>query len=199
MSEHRTVQANGTGHIRVLEGLDGAGHVSQRQLAEEVGLALSRVNRIIRSLVTDGYLRVHDQRVRPFAYALTDAGRDHLRRLSHARYDAIITDFLHVRRRIVDRMGSLRRDGVRRVALCGAGDILEVTRPLARAKGLEVVAVVDDDPRQQGTRRGRLTVGAPESLVAVAPEAVVITSFRHADRIRERLENGLAGARVVEL
>jgi hypothetical protein len=35
------------GHLKVLETLDSAGHVSQRAVGETVGMAASRVNRII--------------------------------------------------------------------------------------------------------------------------------------------------------
>jgi hypothetical protein len=70
---------------------------------------------------------------------------------------------------------------------------------VARAEGLDVVAVVDDDPRRQGTRRGGFKVLSPETLQAAAPEAVVITSFRHADIIRQRLESAPPGAQVVDL
>jgi DNA-binding MarR family transcriptional regulator len=197
MSEHNLPRANGHAQLRVLEALDGAGNVSQRELADEARVAASQVNRIIRGLVEAGRLRVVDDRVRPYAYVLTEEGREHFRRLSQARYAAVVTDFLQVQRRIEGRLTALRRDGVRRVALYGAGEILDVARPLIRRAGLEVVAVVDDDPRRQGTRRGRLTVVGPEDLADVAPDAVVITSFRHVDGIRRRLK--AAVAQVVEL
>jgi DNA-binding MarR family transcriptional regulator len=199
MTEHPFARANGHGELRVLEALDGAGHVSQRELGEGLGLAASQVNRIIRFLVAEGHLEVADDRVRPYAYMLTESGREHLRRLSHARCATVIRDFRRVQRRIRQRLVALRREGVRRVALYGAGDILGVAQPLARSAGLEVVAVVDNDPRRQGTRRGRLTVVAPEALATAAAEAVVITSFRHADRIRGRLEESSSGWRVVDL
>jgi DNA-binding MarR family transcriptional regulator len=197
MSEHHLARANGHAQLRILEALDGAGNVSQRELADEARVAASQVNRIIRGLVEAGRLRVVDNRVRPYAYTLTEEGREHFRRLSRARYDAVVTDFLRVQRRIADRLTALRREGVRRVALYGAGDILDVARPLIRSAGLEVVAVVDDDPRLHGTHRGRLTVTAPECLADAWPEAVVITSFQHVEGIRGRLQS--AAVKVVEL
>jgi DNA-binding MarR family transcriptional regulator len=198
MSEHRTARADRHGQLRVLEALDGAGNVSQRELAEEVGLAPSQVNRIIRSLVTQGHLRVTDDRVRPFAYALT-GGRTHLRRLSHARYDAVVKDFLRVRRRIAERLALLRRDGVPRVALYGAGEILALARPLVRAEGVGGGGRGGRRSAAPGQASGPPHGGSPDAISAAAPDAVVITSFRHADRIRQRLESTSAGARVVEL
>jgi DNA-binding MarR family transcriptional regulator len=199
MSEHLTARANGDQYLRVLEALDGVGHVSQRDLGDEVGLAASQVNRIIRSLVADGHLRVTEDQVRPYAYALTDRGREHLRRLAHVRYAAVVKEFLRVQARIRARLAALRTTGVSRVALYGAGEILDVARPLARAAGLEVVAVPDDDPSRQGTRSAGMTVRPPDAITDAGLEAVVITSFRHAGRIRERLEASSFAGQVVEL
>jgi hypothetical protein len=77
---------------------------------------------------------------------------------------------------------------------------MDVAFPLARAAGLELVGVVDDDPVKQGTRRGELTIAEPASLDNVAPDALVITTFRYADRIRQRLASGVtASLPVIEL
>jgi DNA-binding MarR family transcriptional regulator len=193
-------RVNGDGRLRVLQALDGAGHVSQRQLADDVGLAASQVNRVIRGLVADGHLRVADDSVRPYAYRLTPTGEDHLRTLSYERYTTAMDHVRRVQDRIRRRLARLREQGAQRVAFYGAGGLVDVAFPLAQAAGLELVGVVDDDPVKHGTRRGELTIAEPASLGRVAPDALVITSIRHADRIRGRIASFLpAGIQVVEL
>jgi DNA-binding MarR family transcriptional regulator len=188
----RLTRVNGDGRLRVLQALDGAGHVSQRQLAGDVGLAASQVNRVIRGLVADGHLRVADDSVRPYAYRLTPTGEKHLRTLSYERYATAMDHVRRVQDRIRRRLSRVRDQGVRRVAFYGAGQLMDVAFPLARAAGLELVCVVDDDPVKQGTRTGELTIAEPTILGRVAVDALVITSIRHADGIRQRLASGIA-------
>jgi DNA-binding MarR family transcriptional regulator len=184
-------------HLRVLRVLDGAGHVSQRRVAETVGVATSRVNRIIHSLVSTGYVKVADEAVRPFAYRLTPAGREYLQELSFDHYASVVGRYREVQARIRERLRDLRARGVRRVVFYGAGEVMEVAYPLASEAGIEVVGVVDDDPDKQGNRNG-IEVESPMRLNEAAPDAVVITTLRHREQIRGRLSATLA-VRVVEL
>jgi DNA-binding MarR family transcriptional regulator len=188
-----------TGHLAVLEALDGAGHISQRRLAETVGMATSRVNRIIRSLQDGGLVRVVDEMVRPYAYRVTAEGRAYLQELSYEHYAAVVGRFRQVERRIGRRLAELRDEGLERVVCYGAGEVMELVRPLAESHGLRVVGVVDDDPEKQG-RWGAVDVASPDSIGATDADAVVITTFRRAGEIRARLAVGATSAlRVVDL
>jgi DNA-binding MarR family transcriptional regulator len=191
---------DGNGHRLVLQALEGAGNVSQRSLADAVGLAASQVNRIIRALVAQGRLQVANDSVRPYAYRVTPDGLRYLRALTYERYEMAVDDFRRVQESIRRCFAKLRSEGVRRVVFYGAGDIMDVALPLAQDVGLRVEGVIDDDPCKHGGMRGVLTVWSPEKLTEVAPDAVVITSFRHADRIRQRLDGGAStGFRVAQL
>jgi DNA-binding Lrp family transcriptional regulator len=199
LKHSRTGRPDPAGHRAVLEALDGAGHVPQRRVAEAVGMATSRVNRIIRELLDAGRVRVVDDAVRPFAYTLTADGRAYLQELSYDHYATVVGRFRQVQRRIDRRLAELRDQGLERVVCYGAGEVMEVVRPLAESNGLRVVGVVDDDPAKQG-RWGAVDVAAPESIGAADADAVVITTFRHAGEIRARLGEAVpAGVKVVEL
>jgi DNA-binding transcriptional regulator LsrR (DeoR family) len=174
------------GHLQVLEALDGAGHVSQRAVAETVGMAASRVNRIINALVELGHVAVSNTMVRPYSYLLTSTGRTYHQELSYDHYASVVGRFRQVEARIRTRLAELRDAGVVTVVFYGAGDVMEVAYPLAQQLGLTVVGVVDDDPSKHSNQR-RISVGPPASIGDLAPDAVVITTFRHADEIRNRV------------
>jgi DNA-binding MarR family transcriptional regulator len=188
-----------SGHLQVLEALDGAGHVSQRALAASVGIAASRVNRIINALVECGNVAVSDTTVRPYAYRLTQRGRAYLQELSYDHYASVVGRFREVEARIQARLAELRSDGAETVVFYGAGEVMEVAYMLAQRLGLSVVGVVDDDPAKHSTER-RITIGPPASIRDLAPDAVAITTFRHADEIRTRVQPYAPSTlRVVEL
>lgn len=182
-----------------MEALDGAGHVSQRAIAESVGMAASRVNRIINALVECGKVAVADATVRPYAYRLTPGGRMYLQELSYDHYASVVGRFRQVEARIRLRLAGLRESGAERVMFYGAGEVMEVAYPLAQRIGLRVVGVVDDDTSKHSTQRP-IAIGPPASIANLAPDAVVITTFRHADEIRNRIRPFAPSAmRVLEL
>ena len=187
MKQTPRTPADTFGHLLVLEAIDGAGHVSQRTLAANVGIAASRVNRIINVLVECGNVAISDESVRPFAYRLTERGRAYLHELSYDHYESVVGRFREVEARIQARLADLMRDGALKVVFYGAGEVMEVAYLLAQRLGLCVVGVVDDDPSRHCTER-RINVGPPASITDLAPDAVVITTFRHAEEIRRRIK-----------
>jgi len=191
---------DGAHHLSVLEVLDGTGNISQRSMADRLGVAASLVNRVIHELMEGGHLEIVDAGVRPFAYKLTDAGRNHLRRLIHQRFRTVLEELRVMQSRISRRLQEVRAKGVGRLLFYGAGEVLDATIPLAEELGFEVVGVVDDDPEKQGTSRGGHLVSSPNCIGTRRPDAVLITTYRHAEQIRNRLEGRLPpGIRVLEL
>ncbi len=184
--------------LPLIELLDRNGNVSQRWIAERMGIALTRVNRLIRDLVREGMLKVEDEDARPFAYRLTPSGRTYRRQLKHTHDHSVVGSFRQVQRRIHRSLADVAGEGVRRVAFYGAGEIMEVAYPLATEVGLHVVTVVDDDPARHGRRTDGVLVEAPVHLRSQVPDAIVITSFRHAEEILRRIEAD-GEARIVEL
>jgi DNA-binding MarR family transcriptional regulator len=190
----------GPDNLQVLEALNGTGHVSQRRLGEILGMPASRVNRIIRLLVGLGHVEVVDGSVRPFAYRLTVPGKLYLQELNYDNYAAVVGRFRQVQERIRARLVEVRRTGAQRVVFYGAGDVMEVAYPLAQEIGLHVVGIVDDDPKKWSRGGGEASVRRPSSIQHFIPDAVVITTLRHADEIRLRIEPAVpVGVNIVEL
>lgn len=187
-------------HLPVLRALDGSGNISQRTIAEKIGMAASGVNRLIRELLESGHLEVVDESVRPFAYRLTGDGEGYLLRLIHEHYQTVVEDFRRMQGRISRRLREIQGAGVRSLIFYGAGDVMEVSVPLAEELGLEVVGAVDDDPAKIGTRWAGVQVRSPDCLREMDSDAVVIASYRHSGEIEDRLDGGLpSGARVLQL
>ena len=185
--------------LSVLEALDGTGPISQRQVGLEVGIPLSRVNRLIRELVDDGQVEVDDT-VRPFAYRLTPTGRDYHRRLAYRQDRSVVQRFRAMQARIGRRLQDLRDQGADRLVFYGAGRVMEVALPLARGLGIEVVGIVDDDPDKQGMMRGGLRVRPLSEIEELLPATVLITTYRHAEEIRAGLADNVNDeVEVVEL
>lgn len=187
-------------HLLILDELGRSTNLSQRSLAKRLGIAASLVNRTIRELLDGGYLTVVSRDVMPFAYRLTAAGKDYHSELSHYHYSSVVGSFRNLQERIRRTLREIEAKNMGRVVFYGAGEIMEVTFPLASALSLEVVGVVDDDPAKQGSRKGQLVVRPSASINELEPDVVLISTFRHARKIRSKLNPELrSSVRVLEL
>ena len=174
-------------HLAILEELERQENVPQRRIAENLGIATGLANRRIRELIEGGHIRVRDRNVRPYAYDLTAEGRGYLRRLSYEHHRDVLGNFRMMQEKIRKRLRQIQALGVRRLALYGAGDVMEVCCPIAQVMGFDVVGVVDDDPAQQGTEKLGMVVQPPSHITKLQPDVILITTFRHTAEIQERI------------
>ena len=184
----------------LLKVLAEGGHVSQRSLAQRLGMGLGVVNRRIRAMLDAGFIRIADPSVRPFAYQITARGEGYRTRLRHRRYEGVVGELQELQRHIEERLATLKEMGTLRLVFYGSGEVMELTLPLAEAQGLEVVGLVDDDPAKHGISRRGLEVRPPDAIPSLEPDAVLITTFRHADEIKEKMDPAVRSVMsVVEL
>ena len=176
---------------RLIVELQGGLNVSQRALAHRLGVAVGTVNRLLGEMVEAGYVEVFNRDVRPFAYKVTDNGRRYERRLGLEQYSWALSSLRRLEQRIRAALSELQRQGVKRVVFYGAGDVMEATYRVASEVGLEVVGVVDDDTTKQGLRKGELTVRPPSGINELEPDAVLITTLRHAEEIEVKIDASL--------
>ena len=186
--------------LPVLERLKEGRNVSQRSLARSLDMAASQVNRRIRELLDQDMIRVVDDSVRPYAYVLTPRGKGYRRRLLHHRFHAVVDGYQELRDHIRGRLQELTGKGMTRLVFYGAGDVLEAVLPVAEAENVEVVALVDDDPDKQGSRKGDFAIQEPDAIRDLGADAILITTFRHSEAIRARMgQDHTATLPVLEL
>ena len=168
-----------------------AANISQRALARRLGVALGTVNRLLNDMVEAGYIQVSNRDVRPFAYSVTMDGHRYQRRLGLEHYSSVLHSFRKLQQRFRAKLRELKNRGVERVVLYGAGDIMAATSRIAKAVGLEVVGLVDDDLTKQGARNAGRVVEPPSVINELEPDAILITTLRQAEEIQRSLDASL--------
>jgi DNA-binding MarR family transcriptional regulator len=180
--------------------LQSSSNISQRALARRLGLAVGTVNRFLTDMIEAGYVRVFNRTVRPYAYKVTDDGERYQRRLNVEHYSWVLNSLRRLERRIRSTLDDLRSRGVKRVVFYGAGELMEATHRVACEVGLRVVGVVDDDASKHGSHRAGLLVQPPSAINTLEPDAVVVTTVRHAGEIQLNMDPSLrASVEVWEL
>ncbi len=147
---------------RLIVELQGGLNVSQRALAHRLGVAVGTVNRLLGEMVEAGYVEVFNRDVRPFAYKVTDNGRRYERRLGLEQYSWALSSLRRLEQRIRAALSELQRQGVKRVVFYGAGDVMEATYRVA-----------------------------PSGINELEPDAVLITTLRHAEEIEVKIDASL--------
>jgi DNA-binding MarR family transcriptional regulator len=146
---HRHVADSRTLHEQaILAQLESKGHVTQRALSSELGIALGLTNLVIRRLVIKGWVRIKRVSGRRLLYLITPAGVAAKADLTRRCFLDSLTSYRETRERMLERMavvsGQLPASGApHRVAFYGAGDAAEVAYLCLRDVGLELSGIVD--------------------------------------------------------
>jgi DNA-binding MarR family transcriptional regulator len=142
--------------LSVLTSIERDSSITQRKLANELGIALGLANAYLRRCVRKGLIKMSQVPLNRYAYYLTPQGFAEKSRLT-AEYLTVSLDFF--RRSRSDCVALFRQCealGWRKVALYGAGDLAEIAILSASETAIEVICVIDS--RLAGRRSGGLPV-----------------------------------------
>jgi DNA-binding MarR family transcriptional regulator len=180
---------------RALEILTAIGEgrpLSQRALAERLGIALGLVNLYLRRLSRKGYVKITEFPAKPAArkrlrYLLTPKGLTEKSRLTYQH----MVYSLHLFRRTRDTLrGSLAlmvEQGMKRVALYGPGEAAELAYLTLKEFGLEPIGIFA--PAATGDFLG-FRVRAAAELRAEDVDAVIVATFERPEADVETLVRG---------
>ena len=142
--------------LSVLTSIERDSSITQRKLANELGIALGLANAYLRRCVRKGLIKMSQVPLNRYAYYLTPQGFAEKSRLT-AEYLAVSLDFFRRSRSdCVALFSQCEALGWRRVALYGAGDLAEIAILSAGETAVEVTCVIDS--RLAGRRSGGLPI-----------------------------------------
>jgi DNA-binding MarR family transcriptional regulator len=181
---------------QILQAIASGRPVTQRGLANELGVALGLTNLLVRRLVAKGYVKVTGLGTRHVRYLMTANGWESLGRATRQSLENTVHLYTQTREQIRTSLSNLSdqfdtpEDGQKRIVFYGAGDVAEIAYVSLQRTDLKLVGVVDD--RRGGDFFG-LTISppdhlTPDSIDGVPYGHVVVTSLRHAEKIRARLD-----------
>lgn len=190
---------------RILSKIETHERVTQRDLANELGIALGLTNLLVRRLVSRGWIEVVNIKPNRVQYLLTPAGISAKARVTRSYVRRTIRLYTETRERIRERLQKLSTEwpgggrdnladalpGRKTIVFYGAGEVAEIGYVSLQGTDLDLVGVVDDVDNR---RFFNLPVHHPSCL---APDAldgrpfgrVVVMSFKHATRIKSKLDS----------
>jgi DNA-binding MarR family transcriptional regulator len=170
--------------LEILTAIEEGHPLTQRALAQRLGVALGLANLYVKRLVTKGYVKVREFPSKPaarkrFRYVLTPRGVAEKSRLTYDYMTYSLSLYRRARTNLREAMAGLHERGMKRIALLGVGEAAELAYLTLREFGLEPVGVFADEAGGQflGT-----TVRALAELAGEDVDGVIVATFDRPER-----------------
>ena len=154
------------------------GSKSQRNLADELGIALGLVNAYLKRCVKKGLIKMKQAPARRYAYYLTPQGFSEKSRLTVDYLSYSFSFFRRARADCCDVLAIAEARGWKHIALAGVSDLAEIATICALERGIKIVAVVD--PHSKLSRFVSLPVYASFEEIEAKIGGVVVTDLTSA-------------------
>ncbi len=161
--------------LEILEKIENNGHLTQRDLSKEVGIALGLVNHLLRKMVKKGWIKIKNIDAKRIRYLITPEGAREKSSLLYKRVENTIHFYLEAKRMIKEKVLHLKSEGVKDVSIYGINHISEVLFIVLKELELELAYVVDDN-REGEVWFGYTVVNMDEFLKSSA-NVLILASF----------------------
>jgi hypothetical protein len=168
-------------------------NVTQRRLANELGIALGLANSYLRRCIRKGYVKVTSAPTNRYAYYLTPTGLAEKSTLVAKYLSYSFQFFRDAKGQCEGVFKTCEARGWTRVAVCGTGDLAEISVLAAREFPVDTVGPVDIAPERANeaiaaelASKGRL-------------DAVVLADLSNPQAAYERMTGLIAAERILAL
>ncbi|MBI2526485.1 MAG: winged helix-turn-helix transcriptional regulator [Candidatus Rokubacteria bacterium] len=132
--------------LEILTAIDEGRPLTQRALAQRLGLALGLTNLYVKRLAKKGLIKIVDFPRKPAAgkrlrYLLTPQGAFEKTRLTYEHMAYSLSLYRRARQTLREHLALLPESGIKRIALCGTGEAAELAYLTLRELGLEPMGV----------------------------------------------------------
>ena len=161
--------------LAILEKLENNGHLTQRDLSKEVGIALGLVNHLLKKMVKKGWIKIKNIDAKKIKYLITPEGAVEKSSLLYKRVESTIHFYLDAKRVIKEKVEHLKGDGVKSVSIYGINHISEVLFIVLKELGLELTYVVEEE--KEGEEWFGYNVIGMEEFVESKDSVLIFASF----------------------
>jgi predicted transcriptional regulator len=129
--------------LRVLEAVQQDSRLTQRGLANKLGMALGLANIYLKRMIHKGYVKCVNVQPNRISYLITPRGIAEKARLTYEFMDYSLHLYGEVRQHLRAALRECAASG-KRVAICGSGEAAELAYLSLKESGLDPVAIFDN-------------------------------------------------------
>lgn len=170
--------------LQLLNEVERDASITQRFLADKLGVALGLTNLYLKRLARKGYIKITTIPSHRIKYLLTPRGMAEKSRLTYQYMHYSLSYYREMRQRLKQVLTELSQAGAKRVAVCGTGELAELAYLTLREMDLTLVGFVDG-------ARGQTFLSYPlwpiEALAGWSFDALLIADLTDTKKIQVRL------------
>jgi DNA-binding MarR family transcriptional regulator len=188
--------------LEILTAIEEGKPLTQRALAQRMGVALGLANLYLKRLAGKGFIKIREFPVKPYArkrlrYVLTPKGAAEKARLTYEYMGYSLRLYRRTRQNLRETFSEFGSRGMKRIALYGVGEAAELAYLTLREFGIEPVGVFRDDGG--GEFLGHPVRPAVEITDAAVDGVVVATFDRPEQQVADLMRLGIAKDKLLTL
>jgi len=125
--------------LNLLEHIERDPDITQASLAAKLGVAVGTVNWHLKRLIKKGYVKAKRAERKKLRYIITPQGIALRARLTVAYVENSMTLYRRIRHQACEALSVAQKNGYKKVAIIGQGDIADVCRLTCLEQGFSVV------------------------------------------------------------
>src|SRR6266545_2692541 len=183
--------------LKLLNEVEQDASVTQRSLANKLGVALGLANLYLKRLAHKGYIKITTIPSHRIKYLLTPQGMAEKSRLTYAYMQYSLSYYREMRQRIKQVLTHLSHAGAKRIVIYGTGELAELTYLTLREMDLMLVGFVDG---KEGQTFLSYPVWPVEALSGWTYDAVLVAEIEDTKKIQARMiRAGVPKGKIVTL
>jgi DNA-binding MarR family transcriptional regulator len=179
--------------LRVLNAIEENSSVTQRYVANDLGVALGLVNSYLKRSIKKGFVKIRHAPANRYTYYLTPAGFSEKSRLTAKYLSRSFHFFRNARQECTQILKQCEERSYRKVVLAGASDLAEIVYLCAQEHAIEIVGVLDPN------MVGQIFITLPTfgDLKATGKfDAIVVTSLLEPQAVYNDLVADISAERI---
>lgn len=180
--------------LGLLNAIEADSRVTQRRVANELGIALGLTNAYLKRCVHKGLVKVTQVPANRYAYYLTPRGFMEKSRLTAQYLSSSFVFFRGAREQCTEVLRACEARGWDRVVLAGASELAEIALLCATETRVKIVCIVDPEYR----RATFLGLPVASSLKEAGSfDAVIVSDFRNPQSAYDLLAAAMPAERIM--
>jgi len=170
--------------LEILEKIEKHDNLTQRHLADSLGVALGLANSYMKRCVRKGLIKVHQAPANRFLYYLTPKGFAEKSRLTASYLRSSFDFYRRAGDSLAEAFGLCESQNKTLVLLCGVSELAEIASLRAQEHKIEIIGVFDPDSKKDNFLHLKVWHSLGDSA---SYDACLVTSLEHAVSFVESL------------
>lgn len=166
-------------------------NTTQRELSVKVGVSVSMINEYLNDYVAKGYIKKIKYTTKTVDYVITSKGRERHNLLNILYLQSSQKIYLSAKEYVLEFIAKVREEGYKKVLLYGAGEVADVFLTVVKdcETGIEVVAIIDDDPEKIGRQLKKIKIISLDEIYKNEHDGILIGSYKHYKNMLKNLKH----------